>query len=69
MLDRELLKRNPSGGHKLENTVLRNHQAGPSPTFRPPAALPGALEGGKVGPRKLVSGESPLKGGRFHERS
>jgi hypothetical protein len=46
MLDRELLNRDPSVGRKLENTVLRNHEACPAhvPT---PTALPGALEGGK----------------------
>jgi hypothetical protein len=48
MLDRGLLKRDPSAGRKLENTLLRNHETCPAhvPT---PAALPGALEGGKVG--------------------
>jgi hypothetical protein len=48
MLDRELLKRDQSAGRKLENTLLRNHETCPAhvPT---PAALPGALEGGKVG--------------------
>ena len=30
MLDRELLKRDPSAGRKLENTVLRNHEACPA---------------------------------------
>ena len=35
MLDRELLKRNPSAGHKLENTVLRNHEAYPGPRSDP----------------------------------
>jgi Transposase DDE domain group 1 len=35
MLDRELLKRDPSAGRKLENTVLRNHEACPSPRSDP----------------------------------
>jgi hypothetical protein len=35
MLDRELLKRDPSAGRKLENTVPRNHQACPSPRSDP----------------------------------
>jgi hypothetical protein len=35
MLDRELLKRNQSAGHKFENTVLRNHEAYPSPGSGP----------------------------------
>jgi hypothetical protein len=48
MLDRELLKRDPSAGRKLENTLPRHHETCPAhvPT---PAALPGALERGKVG--------------------
>jgi hypothetical protein len=59
MVDRAPLKCDPNPARKLENTVLRNHQAGPSP-LPTPAALPGALEGGKVGPRKLVTGESRI---------
>jgi hypothetical protein len=35
MLDRELLNRHPSAGRKLENTVLRNHEACPSPRSDP----------------------------------
>ena len=35
MPDREMLKRDPSAGLKLENAVLRNHQACPSPRSDP----------------------------------
>jgi hypothetical protein len=60
MLDRELLKRDQSAGRKLENTLLRNHETCPAhvPT---PAALPGALEGGKVGLGNRYPGNPGLK--------
>jgi hypothetical protein len=35
MLDRELLKRDASAGGKLENTLLRNREAYPSPRSDP----------------------------------
>jgi hypothetical protein len=57
MIDRELLKRGPSAGRKLEKTALRNHETCSShvPAL---AALPGALERGKVGLQQPASGKS-----------
>jgi hypothetical protein len=49
MLDRELLKRHPSAGRKLENTVLRNREAYPSPRSDP-CRLAWRARRGKVGP-------------------
>jgi hypothetical protein len=57
MLDRELLKRDPSAGRKLENTVLRNHETCPlEPTFRPLQPCLARSKGAKSAPRKLVPG-------------
>jgi hypothetical protein len=55
MIDRELLKRGANGGRKPHKAVLRNLEAGGG---RVPviAALPAALERGKVGLPKPVSG-------------
>jgi hypothetical protein len=58
MLDRELLKRDPSAGRKLENKALRNHEACPSPRSDP-CSLAWHARRGQSRPRKL-SGESPL---------
>jgi hypothetical protein len=59
MIDRELLKREPSAGRKLNKATLRNREACSSQV---PAlsALPGLLERGKVGLQQPAYGESRL---------
>jgi hypothetical protein len=59
MIDRELLKCGRRAGRKLEKTALRNYETCFShvPAL---AALPGALERGKVGLQQPASGKSRL---------
>lgn len=58
---RELLRRGANGGRKPENTARHNCGAGDR-RVPPIAVLPAAVERSKVGPRKLASGESRLRG-------